>query len=517
VLLVILVVFIGLRWKFLQVPFERDEGEYAYIAQRMLSGEYPFQSAYSLKLPGTAMMNALFFIAFGQSVFAVHFGLLLVDLGALIAMYFFAQRFFDKSYALVTSAVLAAFLLSRSTLGFAAHNEHFVILFVLLGALLLLRHSTDASPPRSMRLLLAGLCFGLAVLMKQHAYWFILWAIIASYFLLTGWKQRVKSAALISIGASIPLAGFALSVIHVGENSAAYFWLVDYARSYLHILKWREAIVVLIVSSRVILLDTFFILCIAVIGLAVLVRKFRSNLQARIVLLFGVAGFCSFAQGFYFRDHYFIMFAPAVCLMVAYGAQYVVSLIRPRHTPRVSVALVVIGASIILAQYFTVQHGYFFSWDGRTLLHQVYRNQQFDVYPQVAAYIAENTRVSDAVAVIGSEPQTYFYSRRRAATKYLYLYPLLEPQAFRGRMTQEFTREVEAGNPTLLLVVRTPSQFSENPIFASWLEQYINSSFTLDKQYVFSSINEPGDSGRVLSIDLYKRTPNVPGSKRLSL
>ena len=60
--IVALVVFVRLR--LLQIPLERDEGEYAYSGQLMLEGIPPYQLAWNMKLPGTyaayAVMMALF-------------------------------------------------------------------------------------------------------------------------------------------------------------------------------------------------------------------------------------------------------------------------------------------------------------------------------------------------------------------------------------------------------------------------------------------------------------------------
>jgi hypothetical protein len=43
-------------------------------------------------------------------------------------------------------------------------------------------------------------------------------------------------------------------------------------------------------------------------------------------------------------------------------------------------------------------------------------------------YIRDHTQSDDRIAVLGSEPEAYFYARRRAATKYIYTYPLLARQ-----------------------------------------------------------------------------------------
>ena len=58
---------------------------------------------------------------------------------------------------------------------------------------------------------------------------------------------------------------------------------------------------------------------------------------------------------------------------------------------------------------------------------------QADPFPEaevVANYIRDNSTPSARVAVIGSEPEIYFLSRRHSATSYIYTYGLLEPQPF---------------------------------------------------------------------------------------
>jgi hypothetical protein len=42
----------ALRLRLLDVPLDRDEGEYAYIGQLLLQGIPPYAQAYNFKLPG---------------------------------------------------------------------------------------------------------------------------------------------------------------------------------------------------------------------------------------------------------------------------------------------------------------------------------------------------------------------------------------------------------------------------------------------------------------------------------
>jgi hypothetical protein len=41
----------------------------------------------------------------------------------------------------------------------------------------------------------------------------------------------------------------------------------------------------------------------------------------------------------------------------------------------------------------------------------------------VASYLKEHTEPEDHLAILGSEPQIYFYSGRKSATGYIYTYP----------------------------------------------------------------------------------------------
>ncbi len=64
-LVVLLAAFI--RYRLLDMPLERDEGEYAYAGQLILQGIPPYELAYNMKLPGTYYAYALGMAVFGQT------------------------------------------------------------------------------------------------------------------------------------------------------------------------------------------------------------------------------------------------------------------------------------------------------------------------------------------------------------------------------------------------------------------------------------------------------------------
>ena len=92
-LFVILLIITKLRFPFLEIPLERDEGGYAYMAQLLLEGVPPYTQAYSLYFPGLFIIYALTFLILGQTIFAIHFCLLIANLVTIIIIFLIGQKF----------------------------------------------------------------------------------------------------------------------------------------------------------------------------------------------------------------------------------------------------------------------------------------------------------------------------------------------------------------------------------------------------------------------------------------
>src|SRR5512146_175486 len=84
-IIILFVVFV--RARLLEVPLERDEGEYAYMGQLLLQGVPPYGEAYNMKFPGTYLMYALIMALFGQTAQGIHIRLLLVNCAAIGLMF----------------------------------------------------------------------------------------------------------------------------------------------------------------------------------------------------------------------------------------------------------------------------------------------------------------------------------------------------------------------------------------------------------------------------------------------
>ena len=87
------------------------------------------------------------------------------------------------------------------------------------------------------------------------------------------------------------------------------------------------------------------------------------------------------------------------------------------------------------------------------VLRSTYGINPFSEAVEIGRWLNENTEEDEQIAVIGSEPQIYFYAKRRSATGYIYTYPLMEDQPKARDMQREMAAEIEAAAPRYLVYV----------------------------------------------------------------
>ena len=113
----------AVRIRLLGIPLERDEGEYAYAGQLLLQGIPPYKLAYSMKFPGTYVAYAITMFLFGQTVTAIHLGLLLVNCATSALIFFIGKRLVNSTVGIVAAASYALLSVSPSVLGLGTCNS----------------------------------------------------------------------------------------------------------------------------------------------------------------------------------------------------------------------------------------------------------------------------------------------------------------------------------------------------------------------------------------------------------
>ena len=100
---------------------------------------------------------------------------------------------------------------------------------------------------------------------------------------------------------------------------------------------------------------------------------------------------------------------------------------------------------------------------------------------KIGDYLRAQTTPSDAIVVLGSEPQIYFYAQRRSATGYIYTYGLMEPQPYAHQMQEEMIHEIETARPKFLVLVVVGKSWlagrdSDKTIFR-WADNYCEANY----------------------------------------
>lgn len=471
-----LLVALYARVRLLAVPLERDEGEFAYMGQLLLKGIAPFSHAYSMKLPGVSAAYALFISLFGATPTGVHLGLLLVNLCCVVLVYLLARRLFDAEAAALSGASFALLSLSRSVYGAHAHATHFVILFALAGWLLILTALDRRSFPRAFA---AGLSLGAAVAMKQHAV--LLLAFGLGYLVAAAWsrlnerKLALALGGLCAAGALVPYLAIVAAMAQGGSLARFWFWTVTYPRQYVTEQGIADGIGNFARTFEgLLLLQLPFWLLAAGGALLLALRRLRSSdpLFVAGLALFSLLAVC---PGWYFREHYFVLVLPAAALLAGAAARAAEGLL-PRAfplRPLVPALLLAVAASHTLFH----EREYLFTLTPSQVSRYTFDENPFPESLQVAAYLKEHTSPGDRIAVLGSEPQIYFYSDRLSATGHIYMYGLMENQPLAERMQREMIGEIEAARPKYVVAVNVEKSWLRQAhsldLVGPWRERYL--------------------------------------------
>ena len=217
---IVFTLVVAIRIRLLGIPLERDEGEYAYAGQLILQGIPPYKLAYNMKFPGTYAAYGLIMSIFGQTIVGIHIGLLLINAASIIMIFFIGRRLFGLPAGVVAAGTYAVLSLSPAVLGLAAHASQFAMLPVLAGTLLLV---SDRSDQRGFgREFASGALFGIGVLMKQPAAFFIFFGAI--YPVSNGIRRRASHLrrsllriSIFSAGVIIPFGLTCLMLWHSGR------------------------------------------------------------------------------------------------------------------------------------------------------------------------------------------------------------------------------------------------------------------------------------------------------------
>ena len=143
---------------------------------------------------------------------------------------------------------------------------------------------------------------------------------------------------------------------------------------------------------------------------------------------------------------------------------------------------VLVVAIAIIGPIFMLSH-FFFRASPAEACRMLYGVNPFPESIEIAEYIKNHSGKDDKIAVIGSEPQVYFYANRKSATGYIYVYGLMEPHAYASKMQLDMIHEIEKARPKYAVIVDVPVSWLRGPnsdttIF-KWAQRYLDLNYRI--------------------------------------
>ena len=475
----LLVVFLTMviRYGLIEVPFERDEGEYAYGGQLILQGILPYQQIYNMKLPGIYAAYAGLMAVFGQTHMGIHLGLMFINAATIVLVFLLAKQLYDSIVGLVAAAAFAIMSLLPSVQGISAAAEHFVILFSI-GGLWMLVKALDKD--MLMLILVSGLMLGCGFLMKQHGAAFILFG--GLYILIQQirfqpvlGKHLFFKIGLFTLGAMVPYGITCVVFIFNGTFEKFWFWTFKYAKAYTALTPLSEGWSLFKARALYIIQSAPLLWLLVLLGLPVLWLDKHARRRLIFVGMFFVFSFMAICPGFYFRPHYYILLLPAAALLAGISIAAINNHLTNRPLIlKYGIPLLLAGICVFGSIY---QHRHFlFNMTPIQLSRTVYGINPFPETLQIAQFVRANTEEKDRIAVLGSEPQIYFYSDRRSASGYVYMYALMENHEYAIEMQKEMIKDIESTRPKFLILVNVDTSWRETQIFHTllldWIQDY---------------------------------------------
>lgn len=476
----VLLLIILIRNNFLNIPFERDEGSYAYAGKIILDGAIPFTDIGSQRLDGVFYSYALLVGIFGYSVKALHVAFLVINLISTIMLFFLTKKITNNFAGFAAAAFFAILSMISGLSGFTIQSEHLVALFII-AAFLCLFYFFDNK--KVWLLILSGVFFSFAFQVKQTSFFYGLFAgallIFKLYF---DEKNTIKKTIILTLifSASIlfPIVIDLLIVYKNGAWADFNLWFFEIRKQYTALISFEQGLDYLKMTFSSVYKDYSFFWIISFIGPIALFFTDLSLWKKITVLGLTISGFLTVVPGYHYYGHYFLQWIPAVCISAAMFIYFVQYILKNKLNLKASATLIAL-ALVVFPIMFNVNNlkNYYFTSNHTQILRDVYGLNPFPESKVIADKLNTMMKEEDKLAVFGTEIQMYVYTNKKSPSRFAGSGALLEfPIAQSKEWQQEFIADVEKAAPRFLVFFSHPISWMANPktenLIFPWFDKF---------------------------------------------
>ncbi len=480
-------VLIALRRHAFDLPLERDEGNYAYIATRLLAGDRLYVDVWDHQPFGIFALFAGVTGLFGDDAAVYRWTAMVFSL-ATLGLVFAILRMAAGSFAAGLGAFLFALVSSDpGTAGEGCNREIYMNTFILAAWALALWGCTDpdAAPQtridkrrRRIALCMAGVALALGSAMKTivAAHWLALagWSAIAAA------RGSPKEERIWSVASSLAWIGLGPAILWVGTfayfawtgrfegtvNAVFRFNLSYFDRSGESVARFVEFFAPkrapFVFESA---LPLWWAALAAVAWLSCECARYR-NLKAAGILLLILAGYVAICLPGQFWPHYYYLLVPPAVIAVAWA---MARLTRTAQSRPIDEAERRSGGMLVRRGFvFVTAFAALAAWEYRHYLKQPlpeitakrYHGRDFWAREQ-GENVWRVTDPADDIFVYGNDASIYYYARRRCASRFTMITALHSRFPGFEHRRRIMLQEIERRKPRLILVLLGEETFPE--------------------------------------------------------
>ena len=436
---------IAIRAPLMDLPLERDEGEYAYIAWRMTLGETPYLDWFDQKPPGIFAAYRVALSLADDAVIGFRALAAVFSAASSIALYYLVRGLLGVGAGLMSSLLLAFLLADPRIHGSIANTELFMLPGIIFATLLVLRAIESEKTPIAASLA-AGLSIGLAIAFKQVAVLNVPFFLLAFGLRVRGpdrWRRLAAFTGWMAVGVAL-VWGPILAWLHLrGALGAAIDATFLHNLSYAGALSMSRRLELLVAYATPLLASQGVAWVLAALGLMGLACR-RDRFPALFLAGWAIVGAAGVSVSGHYFPHYFQQLLPAIAALA--GAAILAGR-GSREPSRWRVAL--IGCLALAPLVLTAFS--FWMLSPAAAIRGIYPHNSFEDMPAIAREIESITNPDDSVFVFGTEPELLFYARRASATRYIYLFPLFGRFPDARERQQGVIDEISSARPAVMV------------------------------------------------------------------
>ena len=453
---IITTIYVLLRLNAVGVPLDRDEGVFGYAGQQILQGGQVYRYVVDHKPPGVFYIYALALNFFPPTAEGVHWFLHIYNFLTLLALWFLMQRRFSYGWAPFWGAFCyAVFSASPAIQGFTASAEMLMLLLIVISLLLAVE---AAKRPRAYLICASGAAGAVACCIKPTALTSIAFAgvyLVAATrradSLGGGWLPGESARRLFwwCAGGAIVAGAVAGYFKAVGLFPEFVYWSfthnVDYAGQVplsQTISRWTQAVGYIVRGD----------FAVASLGVAAGFWNLRHRKEESLFvlgfLLFSLAGTL---PGFSY-PHYFAQLAPAIAL----ASGWALAMISESGSVRSRSAIAAAAVVLVLIPVW-VHRDYFLESSPDLISRRIFGANPFPESEEISQYLALHTSPQDEIFIFGSEPQILLQAKRKSASPFVMIYPLMREYSRYQEFQERVWQDIVNNSPAYILVVNIPT------------------------------------------------------------